>query len=211
VNAAAASQEYPHPGPRRPRPSAAATAAQHSGRAHERIHGRVQREKAFEHRGEKIEPGVLPRALIELEHDVEPSTEGSHAGTGDAGSARRGGDADEGIDRDTAFLRVSQVIKSQHFAQSGCSLSASDYREVAERKMGDEMPEPALAQRPPQRRGGRGQTGKPCDGGGTFDEADFRTTAAEWKSRRQVSVEAEIQQRHGSPCECEQRACQPLA
>src|SRR5882724_5933667 len=57
--------------------------------------------------------------------------------------------------------------------------------------MGDEMPEPALAQRPPPRRGRRGQTGKPCNCGGAFDEAYFRTTAAEWKSRRQVAVEAE--------------------
>src|SRR5262249_11973957 len=45
--------------------------------------------------------------------------------------------------------------------------------------------------RPPQRCGGRGQTGKPCNCGGAVDEADFRTSAAEWKSGRQVAVEAE--------------------
>ena len=82
---------------------ATAAAAQHGGRAHKRIHCRVQREKAVEHRGEQIKPAVLPGALLEFERHVESAAECAGTGAGDACGSWRRGDADKRVDRGAGF------------------------------------------------------------------------------------------------------------
>ena len=50
-------------------------AAQHGGGADERVDRRVQRQKALQHRGEQIEPAVLPGSGVEFERDIEAPAE----------------------------------------------------------------------------------------------------------------------------------------
>ena len=78
------------------------------------------------------------------------------------------------LDRRSGFRRVAKIVEPQHFLQRRGAVRPAGDREMAERQMRDQAPEPLVPQRRAQGRGGRRDAVMPRDRGDALDQPQVR-------------------------------------